>query len=163
MMEENKPVTQDERIMAGLAHLSVLIPMMGIVAPVIIWATQKDKSEFIRFQALQAVAYQLTMFLSIFLSFLCYFVSFFVAFASTFAGVLSPIFTQAAGESESILTFLIMLITMLPAFLPFLVFGIIILLLISFVLYGVIGSVMVFQGSDFRYVVIGKRVEKYLE
>jgi uncharacterized Tic20 family protein len=162
VMEEKSVVTQDERVMAGLAHMSVLIPFMGIVAPVVIWATHKDKSEFIRFQALQAVAYQLTMFLTIVLSFLCYFVSFLIAFLGTFAGIMTPLLAQPSGGSETPVSVLVMLVSMLPAFLPFLVFGVLVILILAFIFYGVIGAVMVFQGSDFRYIVIGKRIEKYL-
>ena len=58
--EINNP-SQDERIMAGLAHISAILPMMGMVAPIVIWVTQKDKSKFVSFQALQAVSYQLAM------------------------------------------------------------------------------------------------------
>jgi hypothetical protein len=31
--------TQNDKIMAGLAHVSALLPMMGVIAPIIIWAT----------------------------------------------------------------------------------------------------------------------------
>ncbi len=53
--------TQDERIMAALSHASAIIPMMGVIAPIVIWATQKDKSSYVVFQALQAIVYQLCM------------------------------------------------------------------------------------------------------
>ena len=35
--------TQNDKIMAALAHVSALLPMMGVIAPIIIWAIQKDK------------------------------------------------------------------------------------------------------------------------
>jgi uncharacterized Tic20 family protein len=50
---------QNDKIMAALAHISALLPLMGVIAPIVIWATQKDKSEYVAFQALQAVVYQL--------------------------------------------------------------------------------------------------------
>jgi uncharacterized Tic20 family protein len=53
--------TQDERVMAALAQISVLVPFLGVVAPIVIWVTQKDKSRYVAFQSLQAVAFQLTM------------------------------------------------------------------------------------------------------
>ena len=36
--------TQDERVMAALSHLSVFIPLFGVIAPIVIWVTQKEKS-----------------------------------------------------------------------------------------------------------------------
>jgi uncharacterized Tic20 family protein len=53
--------TQDERVMAALSHASALLPMMVIIAPIIIWVTQKEKSQYVAFQSLQAIAYQLSM------------------------------------------------------------------------------------------------------
>ena len=51
--------TSDERLLALLSHLSVF--MGGIILPLIIWATQKDKSKFVRFHSLQAIFYQLAL------------------------------------------------------------------------------------------------------
>jgi hypothetical protein len=31
------------------------------------------------------------------------------------------------------------------------------------VIYGVVGAVMAFQGKPFRYVIIGKRVERFMQ
>jgi uncharacterized Tic20 family protein len=63
-MEEN-PVrsnvvspTNDERMFALLSHLSLLLG--GIILPIVIWATQKDRSQFVRFHSLQAIFYQIS-------------------------------------------------------------------------------------------------------
>lgn len=50
-------LTSEERLMAMLSHLSLLFG--GIVLPIILWATQKDKSPFIRYHALQSIFFQL--------------------------------------------------------------------------------------------------------
>lgn len=49
----------DERLLAMLSHLSVF--MGGIILPIIIWATQKDKSRFVKFHSLQAIFLQLVL------------------------------------------------------------------------------------------------------
>ncbi len=36
--------SRDERVMAALAQISVLVLFLGVVAPIVIWVTQKDKS-----------------------------------------------------------------------------------------------------------------------
>ncbi len=50
---------QNERQIAGISHLFVLIPYLGFLAPYIIWAKYKNSSEYIAFQSLQALVYQL--------------------------------------------------------------------------------------------------------
>ena len=79
--------SQNDKIMAALAHISAVLPFVGIIAPIIIWATQKDKSEYVAFQSLQAVAYQLVMILAWFIGMGCYMISFFTMFLRiTFSG-----------------------------------------------------------------------------
>ena len=85
--ERNSPPNQNDKIMAALAHISALLPFMGVIAPIIIWATQRDKSEYVAFQALQAVVYQLLMILAWFVGMGCYMLSFFTMFLGIpFAG-----------------------------------------------------------------------------
>jgi uncharacterized Tic20 family protein len=46
--------SSEDKILAALGHL------FGIIAAIIIWAVQKDKSEYVRFQASQAVVFSLS-------------------------------------------------------------------------------------------------------
>jgi uncharacterized Tic20 family protein len=144
---------QNDRIMAALAHISAVLPFMGVIAPIVIWATQKDKSEYVAFQALQAVVYQLMMILAWFVGMFCYMLSFLgmfltIPFAGDSVGPVSP------GPSR----FLV-----IGTFFPFLVFGAIFIGGAIFVIYGVIAAIQVFQGKDFRYVFLGNRLANYLK
>ncbi|MGV8018341.1 MAG: DUF4870 domain-containing protein [Ignavibacteria bacterium] len=57
-MENNtSAVTQDEKLLALLSHLSLLFG--GIILPIIVWAVQKDKSQFVRFHSLQAIFFHI--------------------------------------------------------------------------------------------------------
>jgi uncharacterized Tic20 family protein len=58
--------TNDEKMFALLSHLSLLLG--GIILPIVIWATQKDKLQFVRFHSLQAIFYQVS-FVVIFFAF----------------------------------------------------------------------------------------------
>ncbi len=143
--------TQDERVMAALSHVSALIPLMGVIAPIVIWVTQKDKSQYVAFQALQALAYQLSMIAAWFIGMGCYMFSFFGTFITTIP------FASSSGNAQSVdplfgLAFLI----------PFLVFGAIFVGGFFFVAYGMIGAVMAFQGKPFRYMLIGRQVERFI-
>jgi uncharacterized Tic20 family protein len=78
--EQESILSPNDKFMAALAHVSAVFSFMGVIAPIIIWTTQKDKSGFVAFQALQAIAYQLLMILAWFVGIGCYMLSFFTMF-----------------------------------------------------------------------------------
>ena len=151
-MEQQTVPSQNDKIMAALAHISAILPFMGVIAPIIIWATQKDKSEYVAFQALQAVAYQLLMILAWFIGMGCYMLSFFTMFLGIpFAG-------SSSGDIDP---------SVAPLFalgfvIPFIIFGAIMIVGALFILYGLFGAIQVFQGKDFR-AIIGNRLANYLQ
>lgn len=141
----------NDRIMAALAHISAVLPFMGVIAPIVIWVTQKDKSEYVAFQALQAVTYQLVMILAWFVGMGCYMLSFFGMF-------LTIPFAGSDGQvSSSVAPFFLF-----GTLVPFLVFGAIMIGGAIFVIYGVVAAIQAFQGRNFRYLFIGNRLDKYL-
>ncbi len=143
--------TQDERVMASLSHVSALLPMMGVIAPIVIWVTQREKSEYVAFQALQALVYQLVMIAAWIIGWGFYMCSFLVTFATI------P-FMSSSESSHSLdpLFFVSMII-------PFLVLGAIFLGGFVFIVYGVVGAAMAFQGKPFRYLLIGSRIERFIQ
>ncbi len=139
--------TQDEHILAALAHVSAILPMIGVLAPIIIWVTQREKSRYTAFQALQAIVFQLVIVLLYFAGFACYLGSFFLVFLGT--GFFSGFRVSGAAG----------LLFLFP-------FGVILLMLVVMflmVIYGLVGAVMTFQGKDFRYALIGRWVEHYIQ
>ena len=144
--------SQNDKIMAALAHVSALLPLMGVIAPIIIWATQKDKSEYVAFQALQAITYQLLMILVWFVGMGCYMLSFFTTFLTMpFAG------GNGEGDPSTAPIFLVGFLV------PFIIFGAIFVGGALFIIYGLIGAFQTFQGKDFRYIIIGNRLANYLQ
>src|SRR4030066_2593602 len=55
MTEQPLAPTSDESIMAAISHF------FGFLVALIVWVTQKDKSRFVRFQAIQAMAFDLVV------------------------------------------------------------------------------------------------------
>lgn len=152
MSDLHTPIpSTDERVLAALSHISALLPMMGVIAPIVIWVTQREKSKFVAFQSLQALAYQLVIIVAWILGMGCYMFSIFIIFAGMFIGTA----TESSGWSEAI-----MVMTSLS---PLFVFGVIILFGLAFISYGVVGAVNVFQGKPFRYIILGERIERYLQ
>jgi uncharacterized protein len=152
MTEEQHSIpSQNDKIMAALAHVSAILPFMGVITPIVIWATQKDKSEYVAFQALQAVVYQLLMILAWFVGMGCYMLSFFTMF-------LGIPFAEGGQVDPSIAPWFAV-----GFMIPFIIFGAIFVGGALFVIYGLIAAIQVFQGKDFRYIFIGNRLEKYLQ
>jgi uncharacterized Tic20 family protein len=152
------PRTQDDQVMAALAHAAAILPFWGAVAAIVIWATQKDKSEFIRSQALQALIYQVLPILVGLVFFICYFCS----FGGTFLIIPLTVLAQEGGGSEGIEMAIVVLTTLLSVGLPFLAIGIGMLLWLVYLGYAIYAAVRVFQGNDFRYVIVGRWLDKYM-
>lgn len=57
--------TKDERNLAMLAHLSALaglvVPLGNVIAPLVIWLTQREKSAFVAEQSLEALNFNITV------------------------------------------------------------------------------------------------------
>jgi uncharacterized Tic20 family protein len=145
------PQTPDERVMAALAHISVLLPMIGVLAPIVIWVTQREKSKYVALQSLQALVFQIAMIVIWLFGMACYMCSFLGMF-------LPVIFVSSSGNSQSG-----DLIYGLTPLIPFLVLGLIVLVEFGFIVYGIVAAVMTFQGKPFRYVIIGTRVERFIQ
>ena len=149
-VETSDVPAQDERIMAALAHASIIWPTLGMIAPIVIWGTQREKSPFVGFQALQAAAYHFILTLGGLLAGVCYMCSF---FSFPFTALLTAPLDEGAAVCVPFLGFSC----------TFGILFLLILLWLAYVVYGLFGAVSVFQGEGFRYVFLGPWLERYLE
>lgn len=136
--------TQDDRIMAALAHGSAIIFGMGIIAAVVLWATQKEKSRYVAFQALQALVYQIAGVIVQIAGWCCWTALYFLSFI--------PLVAAAESSSEPPLFFWVSMALMVV---PFALMGL-------WIIGGLWGAVRTLQGRDFRYLVIGPQLERWL-
>ena len=131
--------SQTERILAALAHGCILSPGIGIIGSTVIWATQHDKSVYVRFQALQAVVFQVAMIAFQFAFGCCWIIGFFGM------GLLGASGWGATSYSVFLMMFVFFgLIQVLP------------------IIYGLFGAINCLRGRDFHYFWIGFLVERYL-
>jgi uncharacterized Tic20 family protein len=137
--------SQDERITAALAHGAIIIPYVGILGPIMVWVTQKERSAYVALQALQAIALQALLIVLWFLGMGCYMCS--------IIGMIPATIVMAQTTPEDFLG--------LGFIFPFAVFGMVMLIQFFFVIYGVVGVVQCLRGRDFRYVLVGGWVERY--
>jgi uncharacterized protein len=144
-MSETKALTQEERTLAGLAHGSVLLGIFtngvgGILAALVIWILQKEKSAYVAFQALQALVYQVAVFMVTMIAWCCWGVLYAVM-------ILVPIASNpGAYEVTPPAGLWVGLILMVV---PIGIWGLTIL-------YGLWGAARCLSGEDFRYVLVGR-------
>jgi len=137
-MEEK--ISTEDKLMALLSHLSILILNIGILAPIIIWLTNKNKSKFVRFNALQAIFFQLVFFILM---------MFFLLIGVILMLAAIPWFDLSSNAEPGIL-FFISMVFMFMYFPLWLIFGI----------YAVIAAIKSYRGKIFKYLVIGRVFEK---
>ena len=134
--------TQDERLMAGFAHVAILFRAVGIVVPIVMWATQREKSKFVQAHALQALGWQaLDVVLSLLLIAVCMALFVSLSFAPAPG---SPSNAPAPG--------------MLMAFGGFGLVGLVMLVMIIF---GVVAACHAFQGKPYVYPIIGRYMQRF--
>lgn len=138
------PSTQD-RILAVISHLSALAFGSGVFVPAALWSESRQKSAYLRFQALQAFGYQSLGYTLWLLGVLFLLVFFYVGL------VIIALLVPNAAQNETILAlFSIAILAMM--------FGAMGL----YLLIPLIGAAMCGLGKDFRYPLLGGRLARSL-
>lgn len=137
--------TSEERILAALAHGSVILSFFGPIVPTLVWTFQRRKSPYVAFHALQAIGYQM---LTFWVGMAAY-----LLFMLVFMLVAIPVMGLAASNSDFEFTPFILQGSMM-----FFIFGFMGL----YMLFGIVGAVLCLLDKDFKYPILGKWLEKYL-
>lgn len=152
-----RALTQNEMTMAALAHASVVLTfvialgsgglgcLLGILVPLLIWLTYKEKSAYVSFQALQATVFQVVSILMVV-----------IVLAVSIA-----LIVVGWTVSGALTAILIGLCLMPFALLITVVFAVLVLVLpLAQVGYGLYAAYETYQGRDFRYWLVGEALEK---
>ncbi|MEO8209350.1 MAG: DUF4870 domain-containing protein [bacterium] len=142
--DNSQNLTSDERLLAMLAHLSIFLG--GIILPIILWATQKDKSKFVTFNSLQAIFYHIAYAVIVLLFIL------FVAFLVILSGIGLSAFTDSNNGNGELSSFMIIMIVLLYC-------GIFVLIFLG-IGYAVYLAVKTYQGNIIKIPLIGNLVYK---
>lgn len=147
-MSDQTIVRQDDRVLAALAHGSILLGPItngigGLVAALAVWLIQREKSRYVAFQALQALVYQVATFLVISISWCCWVGAWLLL-------ILPPVMANpgAYEDSPPAGMWLGLALMIIPVGVWFLT-----------MLYGLVGAVQSLRGKDFRYAIIGNWVK----
>lgn len=137
--------SSDERVLAALGHVTILFLGFGVFGPALLWTTQRKKSSFVAFHALQALAYQLLVVV---------FGTLWTCGITVLIIVLSTGMVAFANVEEAN-----------PGVIFLLQFVLIGLFLGFYALYmggGFLGAILTLAGRDFRYPLLGRWIENYL-
>ena len=147
----NTPVnlspSSDEKLMGALAHL------FGPLVALIVWSTQKDKSRFVKFQALQALAFDVILIAVMGVVLFC-------AFGVMFAGIFGSMFVTLGNASspDAVPPFFI-----LPFMFPMLMSACILPFSLLILTARLIASISVLNGRNYQYPLLGKWLENFLK
>jgi uncharacterized Tic20 family protein len=133
----------ENRLLAALAHGSVIVQGIGIIVGVLVYINQREKSRFTAFQALQAAIYQLVGLILVIGLWMvwtaCYMLSMIPLISVMNANPNAPPPTLFfVGLGSMAIPFIVMIVVWL---------------------YGLWGAVRVWGGNDFRYALIGRWLE----
>ena len=142
MRQENK--STENRLLAALAHGSVVTQGLGILVGVVVYITQREKSLYAAFQGLQAAVFQFVNLIII--------IGMWVVWGVFYGlSILSLIKIEETNpDAAPPVIFWIAMISMVIPLIYMVLVG----------LYGLWGALRTWQGKDFKYLIIGGWLEK---
>jgi uncharacterized Tic20 family protein len=143
---------QEDNWVAGMCHAMAILQLWGIVLPLIVWVTQKERSIRLKFQAMQAMAYQGAAFIAYLIGMMVYMLFFFgMLFVIIAGGALS---TRNEISAPFGIVFLVIFLVMM-------IFGVLVTLIVPlYQLFALIASISVIRGNNYHYPVLGKFLEQ---
>jgi uncharacterized Tic20 family protein len=138
---DQSTIQGDERLLALFSHLSLFLG--GILLPIIFWATNRDKSKFVCFHALQALWFHIAYIAVIFI----FIILFVIIFAIWGIGL-----TALAGASGG-MEMPIILIILIIAF-----YALLFAIIFGAMGYSIYMGIKSYKGELVMYPIIGKKV-----
>ncbi len=149
--QQERILTSDEKVMAGLSHL------LGLIPALIFWAVKKNESKYVEHQALQAVFFAAVMFVAAILLML---ISFFLMFGFIFLMIGVMVAIAVASDPET-LAFVFPIFTIFFGVFPS--FSLLYLLvLIPLRIISIIAAIKSFMGQPWRYPFVAKWVDRII-
>lgn len=146
----------EDHWVAAMGHASGIFWMWGAITPLLAWFTQKDRSPYLRVQALQAAVLQGSATLLYFLGYILYLIMNFGMMFVLFLGIA----LMESSKTGSVFGVIIMLLYF--AFVG--LFGLAFMLLgVLYLVYLVIATVQSVRGKDFRYPFLGNWLARKLQ
>ena len=146
-MNESLNLTSDEKLLGAVSHF------FGPLVAVFVWATQKEKSRFVKFQALQALAFDLFIAVTVGIFFFC-------LFGLGFLGMFVSIFSTMENASTAND---FMAVFFLPFIFPFLITACATPVSVAILALRLIAGISVLNGKNYQYPFVGKWLENFIK
>jgi uncharacterized Tic20 family protein len=147
--------TQEDNWVSGVCHATAILQLWGVVTPLIVWFSQKERSARLRFQSMQAFVYQMIATAAYMLGMAAYMVFFFGLFFTMILG-------SSMSESRNIQGPPAMMMAVFFGIMILFWIFVIIVMPIYYLLAGWAG-LRVIGGHHFRYPILGKIIERRME
>jgi uncharacterized Tic20 family protein len=148
MSQHSLATSSDESVMAAISHF------FGWLVALIVWATQKDKSPYVRFQSMQALAFDLLTGITVSIVVGCMLVFLFTVLGIGI-GDIAIYGNQVNPMAEPIRT-IIASMAAVPLLVPCMIIPLVAIIFIA----RLIATIQTLQGKDFRYPWLGTLVER---
>ena len=142
MDEENR--STEYRLLAALAHGSIVAQGIGILVGFVAYVTQREKSPYAAFQGLQAAVFQIVN--------LTITIGLWVIWGVLYGLSMIQLIIQAESNPDAAIP-VFFWIAMIAMVIP-------IIYMVLTGLYGLWGAVRTWQGKDFKYLLIGSWLER---
>lgn len=142
--------TSDESLMAAIAHF------FGFLIALIVWVTQKDKSRFVRFQSIQALAFDLAVSV---IMLIVVGIIMIVVFGVLALGVGDLVILGSQGNpTAEPVRIVVALLTAVPFLIPCTIIPVVGVIFVA----RLVATIQTFQGKNFHYPWLGRWIEKML-
>ncbi len=144
---------REENWMAGMGHAGAIQLLWGLLLPLIVWLTQKNRSARLRFQSLQALLYQSLAAVLYLVGLLLYIVMVVALFIGLLvaAGLSTNRSSPIEGDGSLFLLIFFIFIAVIMVY-----WMILILLMPIYHLFAFLAALNVLRGRDYRYPLLGK-------
>jgi uncharacterized Tic20 family protein len=140
----------EDRWVAAMGHLSVIIALWGLIAPFTAWILRSNRSLFLKFQSIQTTVYQVAVNIFYLGAVLVYFFGMSALFVTTGLGS-DPNLNSPVGMLGIVIFLVSLLITL-----------VILLVVPLFHILGQWAGYRVLKGDDYHYPLVGRLVERWI-
>lgn len=148
-MNWTEPLAETDRALAALGHAAILLPGLGLLVPVMVWTTARQRSPGLRFQLLQAAGAQ------VILPVVSLLASLIVLILTLLAALAVGLVLRGQGAGVETALALLGVVRVVAAVLIFLIHAV-------FLGLGLAAAVISLTGKAFRYPLLGAWLEQFL-
>lgn len=152
----NIDTNREDQLAAALCHASAMVPLIGMMVPIAVWFSQREHSPLLRFQAIQALVYQILGIAAYFLLGACSMLSMLFMFPIPFLAEAMPRGNQSSPQ-------MVLMIVVMVLF-----FGSMLLISLAYslgaplyVIIALVAGWRILGGHNFHYPLLGRLVERW--